>query len=65
MIWSCFWAGEYGPLVLIDGDMNQDLYVDCLSQTLLPWYNELPNSEDRKYIFQEDNAPCHTGSYAK
>ncbi|KAG2196837.1 hypothetical protein INT46_005464, partial [Mucor plumbeus] len=28
MVWSCFWAGGYGPLVFVDGNMNQDSYVD-------------------------------------
>jgi len=64
MVWSCFWAGDYGPLVFVGGNMNQDSYVDCLSQKFLPWYYKLPHLEDGEYIFQEDNAPCHTGGYA-
>ena len=60
MVWSCFWAGDYGPLVFVDGNMNQDSYVDYLSQKFLPWYYKLPHLEDREYIFQEDNVPCHT-----
>jgi hypothetical protein len=36
MVWSCFWAGGYGPLIFVDGNMNQDLNVDCLSQKFLP-----------------------------
>jgi hypothetical protein len=64
MVWSCFWAGGYGPLVFVDGNMNQDSYVDCLSQKFLPWYYKLPHLEDGEYIFQEDNSPCHTGGYA-
>jgi hypothetical protein len=55
------WAREYGPLVFTEGNMNQDF----MSQNLFPWYNELPSSEDLKYIFQGDNAPCHTSPYAK
>ncbi|KAG2193357.1 hypothetical protein INT46_006457 [Mucor plumbeus] len=28
MVCSCFWAGGYGPLVFVDGNMNQDSYED-------------------------------------
>ncbi|KAG2194549.1 hypothetical protein INT46_009204 [Mucor plumbeus] len=64
MVWSCFWADGYGPLVFVDGNMNQNSYVDCLSQKFLPWYYKLTHLEDGEYIFQEDNAPFHTGGYA-
>jgi hypothetical protein len=65
MVWSCFWAGGNGPLVFVDGNMNHDSYVDCLSQQFLPWYYKLPHLEDWGYIFQEDIVPCHTDGYAK
>jgi hypothetical protein len=65
MVWSCFWANGYGPLVFVDGNTNQDLYVDRFSQQFLPWYYKLPHLKDGEYIFQEDNAPCHTDGYAK
>lgn len=51
-----FWSRGHGLLVFIDGNMNQDLYIDWLSQSLLTRYNELPSSEGREYIFQENNA---------
>ena len=53
---SRFWAGGYyGPLVFMDGNMNQDSYVACLPQQFLPWYYKLPHLEGEEYIFQEDN----------
>ena len=30
------YGGGYGPLALVDGNINQDLYVDCLSRRFLP-----------------------------
>ena len=32
MVWSCFWAGGLGPLVFIDDNMNQKLYIEVLLQ---------------------------------
>ena len=44
--------------------MNQDIYVDCLRDNFIPWYSELPPLNEGNYTFQEDNAPCHKGSFA-
>lgn len=30
MLWSCFWAGGFGPLVFTDGAVDQDAYVNIL-----------------------------------
>jgi hypothetical protein len=65
MVWSCFWAGDLGPLVFIDGNMNQESYIDVLSQYYIPWVLDLYKNEDKMFTFQEDNATCHTGAYAK
>jgi len=65
MVWSCFWAGGLGPLVFIDGNMNQESYIDVLSQYYIPWVLDLYKNEDKMFTFQEDNATCHTGAYAK
>ncbi|KAG2212059.1 hypothetical protein INT46_009433 [Mucor plumbeus] len=65
MVWSCFWAGGLGPLVFIDGNMNQESYIDVLSQYYIPWVLDLYKNEDKVFTFQEDNATCHTGAYAK
>ena len=63
MIWSCFWAGGFGPLVFADGSVDQDAYVNILSGKFLPWFQKLSEDEDTDFIFQEDGATCHTGSY--
>jgi len=41
MVWSCFWAGGFEPLVFIDGNMNQESYIDVLSQHYIPWVQDL------------------------
>jgi hypothetical protein len=61
MIWSCFWAGGFGPLVLADGSIDQDKYIDTLAQDFHPWYKKLVEDTNKSFIFQEDGASCHTG----
>lgn len=64
MVWSCFWAGGLGPLVILEENVNQDVYVNLLSKNFIPYFKKLEEDQNRKFIFQEDNAPCHTGSYS-
>lgn len=56
MLWGCFWAGGFGPLVFVDGAMSQDAYVNLLAENFLPWYANLTEQEDREFIIQEDRA---------
>ncbi|CEP19521.1 hypothetical protein [Parasitella parasitica] len=64
MIWGCFWAGGLGPIVTMKGSVDQDVYVDCLSNHFLPWFQKLSLEHSKEFIFQEDGAFCHTGKYA-
>lgn len=64
MIWGCFWAGGLGPLVVMKGTINQEAYINCLSNHFLPWLEDISSKESRDFLFQEDGASCHTGSYA-
>ncbi|ORE05259.1 hypothetical protein BCV72DRAFT_331448 [Rhizopus microsporus var. microsporus] len=32
MIWSCFHANDFGPLVLVDSTVDQDKYINILAQ---------------------------------
>jgi hypothetical protein len=61
MIWSCFWAGGFGPLVLVDGSIDQYKYIDALAQDFHPWYKKLVEDTNKSFIFQKDGASCHTG----
>jgi transposase len=63
MVWSCFWAGGFGPFVFVDGSVDQYAYVNVLSEKFLPWFQKLSEDEDTDFIFQEDGATCHTSSY--
>ncbi|OAD65669.1 hypothetical protein PHYBLDRAFT_119888, partial [Phycomyces blakesleeanus NRRL 1555(-)] len=60
---GCFWTGGSRPLVALEGSVNKDVYVDCLSNDFDPWYQKLNEEHDTFFTFQEDGASCHTGSY--
>jgi Transposase/DDE superfamily endonuclease len=59
MFWGCFGWHGVGPLVVVDGNMNSDDYINILANNFIPWVDNYPNS-----IFQQDGAPCHTSNYS-
>lgn len=63
MLWGCFWAGGFGPLVFVDGSMNQDAHVNLLAKNVPPWFINLREQDDREFIFQEDGVTCHIRGY--
>jgi transposase len=62
MVWGCFCNNKLGPLVLVEGTLNTDSYIELLKEYLLPFLSDL-GTED--YIFQDDNAPCHASHKTK
>ncbi|KAG1455442.1 hypothetical protein G6F56_007063 [Rhizopus delemar] len=65
MVWGCFWAGGLGQLMTLKGSVDQDKYVNCLSQEFLPWLEKLKDEHGQEFIFQEDGTSCHKGGYAR
>ena len=64
MIWGCFSKSGTGKVRLCEERMNQAKYRVVLEEDLLPSAQMLyPNSDD--WIFQQDNAPCHTAKSVK
>ncbi|MGL6119347.1 MAG: transposase [Fusobacteriaceae bacterium] len=63
MIWGCIGYNGVGKLDIIDGNMDSIKYVRVLS-TALHESVEILNMND-KFVFQQDNAPCHTSKYTK
>ena len=59
MFWGCFGWHGVGPLVVVEGNMNSDDYVNILANSFIPWVSNYPGS-----IFQQDGASCHTSSYS-
>ena len=62
MMWGCFSWWGVGPLVLIEGTLDQDSYVNLMSNHLVPHLKQV-DEQCSGVIFQEDNAPCHVAKY--
>ena len=59
MFWGCFGWHGVGPLVVVEGNMDSDEYINVLANHFIPWVDNYPNS-----IFQQDGASCHTSIYS-
>lgn len=51
MVWGCFINNRLGPLVLVEGTLNADRYIELLEEHLLPFYRDL-GIEKQKQILQ-------------
>jgi transposase len=58
MVWGCFSGKGLGPLVKVEGKMNNQDYIKILERNLLPLI--ITKFNCRGYKFQDDNAPVHT-----
>ena len=58
MFWGCFSKHGKGPLITIDGTMDQNLYKNVLQNHLLPEY-EAAKELGGVWRLMQDNAPCH------
>lgn len=59
-VWGCFTAAGTGPLIVYEGRLNADAYINVISEGLETLIDDLPLAERSKYKFMQDNAPCHT-----
>lgn len=64
MVWSYITSRGLGPIVVVDGMMNQDKYIETIEQHLLPT-SRLHFRRTERWIFQQDSAPCHVSKKAK
>ena len=55
MFWGCMSHHAWGPLVVCQGTINGEKYLDILKDYVVP---EMESSPER-LIFQQDNAPGH------
>lgn len=66
MVWGCMAANGVGRLQIVSGLMNARKYIDeVLVPTMMPSAHDLfkeksSNSMVVEFIYQQDNAPCHT-----
>jgi hypothetical protein len=59
MFWGCIGWHGVGPLVVVEGNMDSNEYVNILANHFIPWVDNYPGS-----IFQQDGASCHTSTYS-
>lgn len=62
MVWGCFSYYGVGPLHLIEGNMNKEMYKDILTNVMLPYAEE---NMPLVWQFQQDNDPKHTSKLVK
>ena len=65
MIWGCFVGDKLGPIALIEGNVNQYVYMDILADKLVPFINALKTEGIKDVVFQQDNARSHTAKKTK
>lgn len=64
MVWGCMTAAGVGRLTCVDGTINAAKYCDILRENMLPSARD-HFRRGQNYIFQQDNAPCHTANATK
>ncbi|CAI2191220.1 15989_t:CDS:2, partial [Funneliformis geosporum] len=52
MFWGCFGWHKVRPLVVVEGSMNSDDYINILSNSFIPWISNYPS-----YIFSKMKHP--------
>ncbi|KAF7650570.1 hypothetical protein LDENG_00123650 [Lucifuga dentata] len=57
MIWGCFAASGPGPLAIIEGKMNSQVYQGILQDNVRMAVSQLKLS--RSWVMQQDNDPKH------
>jgi transposase len=60
MVWAFITATGKGSLVFVDGTINAQKYIAILQQHLVPYLEDMPLSESKHVIFQQDNARPHS-----
>lgn len=61
MIWGCMGYNGVGMMRIVDETMDRYSYVNILSTSLIESAEILGGSEN--FIFQQDNATCHTAEF--
>jgi transposase len=59
MVWACFNWDRLGPIIVIEGSVKQEKYIEILENHLLPFWKRTKRRV-RSPIFQDDGAPAHT-----
>ena len=64
MVWACFRWNKLGPIIVIDGTMDRQKYIDTLEGHLYPFWKKMKHRTPSLW-FQGDGAPCHRAGLVK
>lgn len=59
MVWGCITIHGVGELVVVDGNVNQQVYINILAENLKQSIANTFGDENMPFFFQHDNAPAH------
>ncbi|CEG80061.1 hypothetical protein RMATCC62417_14446 [Rhizopus microsporus] len=65
IIWSCFHANGFGPLVLVDGTVDQDKCINILAQNLHPGSHSSARKRAETSCSKRMEPASTTGGYAR
>jgi transposase len=65
MIWCAISRMHRSPIVVIEGALNADRYIQLLSKYLRPLRQQLLHEVGSDPIFQQDNAPAHVAGQTR
>ena len=63
MVWGCINSRGVDCISKVEGSLNGEIFIDVLKNGLIPSQNMLSLPDG--WIFQQDNATCHTSRFVK
>ena len=65
MFWGCISKHGVGPLITVDGTMDQNQYLEVLKNHFIPELRAAEEQFEWEWVLMQDNAPCHTARMIK
>ena len=65
MFWGCISKHGVGPLITIDGTMDQHQYLEVLKNYFIPELRAAEGQFEGNWVLMQDNAPAHTARLIK
>jgi transposase len=59
MFWGCFTMFGFGPLIVVEGNIDSKKYIKVIKDALLPFMADLDDEHGVEFMFMQDNAPSH------
>ena len=65
LVWACIGPNHVGNLVICQRSVNAEYYVEILQDNLFQSVSKIHGDRNCPFIFQQDNATCHTANFTK